>query len=66
MLNVIRLFYHNGLSMKINRYDKFVDKKTPWLSQGDSNLIIVQIDLDLLVLLLVDQLFLQCVRVILF
>ena len=41
-------------------------KKSPWLSQGDDDLIIVQIDLDLLVLQLVDQLVPQCVRVILF
>ena len=41
-------------------------KKITLLSQGESNLIIVQIDLDLLVLQLVDQLVPQCVRVILF
>ena len=38
-----------------------IKKKTPWLSQGDDDLIIVQIDLDLLVLQLVDQLVPQCV-----
>ena len=29
---------------------KLMIKKSPWLSQGESNLIIVQVDLDLLVL----------------